>query len=138
MWTLMLYWLHRAIHSAPNPIQKFHRHHHKMAVYSNDKLKWRWNNLFLYQDDFKTTADFWITEVIPTTIFCFATGHWWILAFHYLWSALIMENLEHNLKIDGFPLSFGKWHMQHHYNPSNNYGLFIGWWDFIFGTYKRV
>lgn len=138
MWTLMLYWLHRAMHNAPMSIRQFHYHHHKNAVQHNERLGWRWNNLFLYQDDWQSTLDFWNTEVIPTALFCLITGHWWIMVCHYLWAAFLQENLEHNLKVNGFPLTYGRWHMEHHYNQRCNYGLFIGWWDYLFGTYRKV
>jgi sterol desaturase/sphingolipid hydroxylase (fatty acid hydroxylase superfamily) len=81
--------------------------------------------------------DLWITEVIPTVIFSWITGHWWLSVFYYLWAALIQEVVEHNPKFDVFPLlTSGRWHLVHHKDSTRNYGLFLPIWDIMFGTYK--
>jgi sterol desaturase/sphingolipid hydroxylase (fatty acid hydroxylase superfamily) len=134
-WTFVLYWIHRAGHITP-VVQDAHRDHHKF-ININGKTTWHWNNLFLFNDTWTSTADLWITEVIPTLIFSWITGHWWLSVFYYLWAALIQEVVEHNPKFDIFPLlTSGRWHLIHHRDSTRNYGLFLPIWDLLFGTYK--
>jgi Delta7-sterol 5-desaturase len=130
-WTFLLYWLHRLAHVSP-VFKRFHRHHH---VYVNKfGTGWHWNNLFLFNDDWPSTLDLWITEVVPTFVFCLITGQWWIMIFYYFWAAFIQEELEHRKNLNLYPLTFGSWHLRHHSRPDKNYGLFFPLWDKIFGT----
>jgi sterol desaturase/sphingolipid hydroxylase (fatty acid hydroxylase superfamily) len=130
----MLYWIHRIGHLLP-VIKAMHLHHHKFIL--NNPTKWHWNNLLLFNDDWTSTVDLWITEVIPTLIFSIVTGQYWISVFYYVWAAFIQESIEHNDKVDLPILTSGKWHLIHH-RSSNNYGLFYPLWDIVFGTYKKV
>lgn len=130
----MLYILHRILHHAP-VVKLFHLHHHAYVLSNN--TGWHWSNLFLYNDDYKGTIDLWITEVIPTLIFSFVTGQWWISVFYYVWAAFIQESIEHNPNFDLPLLTSGKWHLMHH-REKVNYGLFFPLWDIIFKTYKHV
>lgn len=134
-WTFVLYWIHRIGHKTPF-VKEAHRDHHKF-ININGKTTWHWNNLFLFNDTWTSTADLWVTEVIPTAIFSWITGHWWLSVFYYLWAALIQEMVEHNPKFDVFPfLTSGRWHLVHHKDSTRNYGLFLPVWDLLFGTYK--
>jgi hypothetical protein len=134
IWTFMLYWVHRAAHKAPL-IKHLHRDHHKYI--NTHSTSWHWNNLFLFNDTWKSTADLWITEVIPTLIFSYITGAWWISVFYYLWAALLQERIEHNSEFSIYPLlTSGKWHLIHHRNTKLNFGLFFPVWDMLFGTQK--
>lgn len=104
----------------------------------NVQGKWNWKNLFLFIDDWEQTIDQWLTEVIPTIIFCMITGEWWLFIFYWVWSALIQEAIEHNEKISLYPfLTSGKWHLMHHKNDNCNFGLFFPIWDILFKTNKR-
>lgn len=134
LWTLMLYWIHRIGHLLP-VIRTMHLHHHRYVLVHN--TTWHWSNLFLFNDDWTSTIDLWITEVIPTLIFSIITGQHWISVFYYVWAAFIQESIEHNDKVDLPILTSGKWHLIHH-RSSNNYGLFYPLWDIVFGTYKKV
>lgn len=134
LWTLILYWIHRIGHSTPI-VRDYHLDHHRYVM--THDTKWHWNNLLLFNDTWKSTIDLWITEVIPTLIFSYVTGEYWIFVFYYLWAALIQETIEHNKKLDIPLLTSGKWHLIHH-RSSYNYGLFFPVWDILFGTYKRV
>jgi sterol desaturase/sphingolipid hydroxylase (fatty acid hydroxylase superfamily) len=78
-----------------------------------------------------------MTEVIPTVLFSFITGQWWIAILYYIWAALLQESIEHNARVNIPILTSGKWHLIHHKNDLN-YGLFVPVWDIIFRTYKRV
>jgi sterol desaturase/sphingolipid hydroxylase (fatty acid hydroxylase superfamily) len=134
LWTLMLYWIHRAVHKIP-VINSLHLHHHKFIL--NNPTKWHWNNLLLFNDDWTSTVDLWITEVIPTLIFSLITGQYWISIFYYVWAAFIQESVEHNPKINIPMITSGRWHLLHH-RSSYNYGLFFPIWDILFKTNKHV
>jgi sterol desaturase/sphingolipid hydroxylase (fatty acid hydroxylase superfamily) len=141
-WTLILYWIHRLGHYTP-VIQKFHRDHHKFisaGVKGNQKPNdWHWSNLFLFNDNWNSTIDLWLTEVLPTLVYSLITGQWWISIFYYVWAAFIQERIEHNPSFNIYPfLTSGKWHLLHHYDAGKNYGLFFPIWDIIFGTYKSI
>lgn len=139
-WTLCLYVIHRAIHAHGRkyfPLAfKAHADHHRY-INVNHGTSWHWNNLLLFNDTWLSTLDLWITEVIPTIIFSWITGHWWIAIFYYFWAALLQEQIEHNPKFDFYPfITSGKWHLVHHYNVSANFGLFFPIWDIIFKSYR--
>jgi sterol desaturase/sphingolipid hydroxylase (fatty acid hydroxylase superfamily) len=103
------------------------------------ETSWHWNNLFLFNDTWTSTADLWITEVVPTLVFSWLTGHWWIFLFYYLWAALVQETVEHNKNFNIYPLvTSGKWHLEHHRNTKINFGLFLPVWDIVFNTHKRI
>ena len=135
LWTLILYALHRAIHIVPI-LKTIHGNHH--AFVNNNKTKWHWSNIFLFNDNWTSTVDLWITEVIPSIIFSWVTGQWWISIFYYVWAAFFQENLEHNPKMKYYPLTFGQWHLIHHRYPKKNFGLFIPIWDRIFLTEANI
>jgi len=134
-WTLLIYWVHRLAHMVHIPIiTAMHRDHHRFIT-RNGKSQWEWNNLLLFNDTWRSTADLWLTEVIPTIAFCAVTGYWWMLVFYYLWAAFIQEVVEHNPSFNMYPwITSGRWHLIHHSNSRANYGLFIPLWDRIFGT----
>jgi len=135
-WTLCLYWLHRIIHITP-VLRKVHWEHHKYI--NTHKTGWHWNNLFLFNDNWVSTADLWITEVIPTLIFSYITGQWWVIIFYYFWAALIQEIIEHNPNVNWYPiLTSGKWHLVHHRNNKANFGLFLPVWDILFRTRSKL
>lgn len=134
LWTFILYWIHRVGHNTPI-VRDFHLDHHRFIL--SHSTKWHWNNLFLFNDTWRSTIDLWITEVIPTLIFSYVTGAYWIFVFYYVWAAFIQETIEHNQNFNIPLLTSGKWHLIHH-RSSYNYGLFFPTWDLLFGTYKRV
>jgi sterol desaturase/sphingolipid hydroxylase (fatty acid hydroxylase superfamily) len=132
LWSYAIYWMHRLVHVLPYA-KHFHCDHHAYII--KHGTDWHWNNLFLFNDTWKSTVDLWITEVIPTILFCLITGQWWILLFYYIWAAFIQERIEHNSKFDWYPwLTSGKWHLVHHRKPRKNFGLFIPLWDILHGT----
>jgi sterol desaturase/sphingolipid hydroxylase (fatty acid hydroxylase superfamily) len=134
LWTFILYWIHRVGHLLP-VVQYFHMSHHRYVVTHN--TMWHWNNLFLFNDDWNSTIDLWITEVVPTLLFSYITGQWWISLFYYTWAAFIQESIEHNANINLPLLTSGRWHLLHH-GSKYNYGLFTPIWDIVFKTYKKV
>jgi len=93
--------------------------------------------MLLWLDNWKVTVDTWIIEVIPTIIFCWAFGQWWIFILYWVWTAIIQESVEHNERISLYPfLTSGKWHLIHHKEDNKNFGLFIPCWDILFKTNK--
>ena len=136
LWTFVLYCIHRLAHQMP-VIKYWHWNHHSYIV-RHGSQGWRWNNLVLYNDTPSSTLDLYFTEVIPTVIFSWITGHWWIFIGYYIWAAFFQEALEHNKNVDVPLFTKGKWHMIHHTLHNKNYGLFLTIWDIIFRTYKRV
>lgn len=139
LWTLMLYWIHRIGHRIKF-INYYHAKHHSFInnnMKSGNKNTWHWNNLFLFNDNYESTVDLWITEVVPTFLFSLITGHWWIFIFYYVWAAFIQETIEHNINIEYPLLLSGKRHLIHHSNPNKNFGLFFSIWDRIFKTYEQ-
>lgn len=135
-WTFVLYWIHRLGHKTPF-VKKWHWDHHSFIV-KNGAQGWHWNNLFLFNDTWTSTLDLYVTEVIPTLLFSWITGQWWIAVFYYIWAAFFQERLEHNKNIDVPVFTSGRWHLIHHRQSNKNYGLFLPVWDILFGTYKRV
>lgn len=133
LWTLILYVIHRSVHVIPF-FKKIHLDHHLYAIKNSSQMQWSWKNLFLYNDTFLSTVDLWITEVIPTLLFSYISGQWWIFALYYGWAAFIQERIEHNSRIDWYPFTSGNWHLIHHKNWKKNYGLFHPFWDIIFKT----
>lgn len=136
LWTLVLYAMHRLAHQIP-VLQKIHNAHHKTIKRANIS-KWHWSNLFLYNDNWMSTVDLWISDIIPTIFVAIVFNAWWLVGVYYIWAAFFQEHLEHNTKINFYPFTCGQWHMKHHLNPTCNYGLFIPLWDKIFNTEHAV
>lgn len=137
LWTLVIYWCHRLAHVLP-VLKKFHADHHNQ-VSNNTYQGLNWKNVFLYFDSPKSTADQWCTEVIPTLVFCYFTGQWWIMGFYYIWAAFIQEAIEHNSNFNYYPLlTSGKWHLLHHEDNNKNFGVFFPIWDLLFDTWKGL
>lgn len=137
LWLLVLYWVHRLAHVVPY-IKDIHWDHHRYVMRAKYGMRWKLNNLLLYNDTTKSTVDLWITEVIPTLIFCYFTGHWWIFIFYYVWAAFFQESLEHDRDVDMFLLTPGMWHLIHHRHPNLNFGIFISFWDIVFRTNRPI
>jgi len=132
LWTFYLYWLHRLVHLMPYT-QKIHAYHH--AFINKNETHWHWSNLFLFTDQWICAVDLWMTDVIPTIVFCYLTGQWWICVFYYVWAAVIQETIEHDPCFDYYPfIHSGKWHLEHHSHGNKNYGMFIVYWDKLFKT----
>jgi lathosterol oxidase len=136
LFTFVVYWIHRLAHIIPY-IGYFHNDHHKM-VNKQQLWGWHWSNFFLFNDSWKSTADLWITEVIPLIILSFIFNSWYLFGIYYVWAAIFQERIEHNGNFDMKYITSGKWHLFHHKQPKYNFGIFFPVWDMIFGTYKHV
>jgi sterol desaturase/sphingolipid hydroxylase (fatty acid hydroxylase superfamily) len=140
-WTFMLYWIHRISHQL-DFLKSFHIDHHRFVIKQLDNnfnlLNWHWNNLLLFNDNWNSTIDLWLTEVLPTIVFSILIGQYWILFFYYIWAAFLQESIEHNPRFNLFLFTSGKWHLLHHRHWNKNYGLFFPIWDIVFSTYKPL
>lgn len=135
LWTLILYWIHRASHQF-RFLSILHRQHHKFV--RENTITWHWSNIFLFNDNWPSTFDLWLTEVIPTVIFVIITQQWWLGIGFYLWTALIQERIEHNKHFNFPVLTSGKWHLLHHGHCACNYGIVTPFWDCVFNTNKKI
>ena len=137
LWTFTIYWMHRLAH-VWKPLRYFHVDHHKQVT-QQTITGLNWKNMFLWFDSWKSTADQWFTEVLPTIIISAVFDQWWLFGFYYVWAAFIQEAIEHNEKINLYPfLTSGRWHLIHHRDPAKNYGVFFPIWDIIFGTKEQL
>lgn len=135
-WTFFIYWTHRIVHAVPF-LSRFHRAHHSFV--RDNIIVWHWSNIFLFNDDWPSTIDYWLTEVIPTILFSWITGQWWISIGFYIYAATIQERLEHNGKFSLYPFyTSGQWHLLHHTKYPCNYGIGTPFWDIVFGTNKKL
>lgn len=135
-WTLLIYTLHRLVHQIP-ALSYFHREHHRFV--RENEITWHWSNIFLWNDNFKSTIDYWTTEVLPTLIFSVLTEQYWIMIFFYIYAAFIQERLEHNNNFNLYPFyTSGKWHVLHHTRYPCNFGIITPLWDWIFKTCKSA
>lgn len=136
LWTFFIYWIHRMCHSVC-ALSKFHKFHHRFVA--KNSITWHWSNLLLFNDDWPSTIDYWITEVLPTIIFVLITQQWWLAIGFYLYAAFIQEWLEHNPNFSIYPFyTSGKWHILHHIAPPCNFGIGTPFWDWVFKTNKSV
>lgn len=135
LWTFWLHTFHLMAHEF-SFLWFFHQDHHKQV--SSGTVGFSWKNLFLYFDTWKSTADQWFLEVIPTIAFALLFHAYWLLAFYYVWAAFIQEAIRHNPRFNAMPfLTSGQYHLIHHSHPDRNFGVFTWWWDWIGGTYQK-
>lgn len=137
VWTLIIYWIHRLCHNVP-ALSYFHKEHHKYVT-KNPNINWHWSNVFLFNDNWPSTIDYWLTEVIPTLIFSMITGQWWIAVLFYLYAATIQERVEHSRYFNAYPFyTSGQWHLLHHTSRPCNYGIITPFWDWVFGSNRKL
>lgn len=134
LYTLILYVMHIFAHRCPF-FWYFHDDHHKQVI--NGTIEgFNWKNIFLIFDNWKSTIDQWLIEVIPTVILSIYFEAFWLLTFYYIWAAFIQESVRHNKNFNLMPfLTSGEYHLKHHYSGTKNYGVFVWFWDWVFGTY---
>jgi sterol desaturase/sphingolipid hydroxylase (fatty acid hydroxylase superfamily) len=135
-WTLFLYCLHRIAHTRYVPVLRSAHLAHHSQIRVKGTTHWHWTNLLLFTDTWAVTKDMWVTEIIPTILFCIVFDCYWILGFYYVWAAFLQEPLEHNPKLAIPPFTAGRWHLRHHSNVYCNYGLFLPIWDILFRTQR--
>lgn len=135
VWTAVVYFMHRVVHLYPKTIGVFHLSHHRYVNKNYNDLGWHWSNLFLYNDNWSSTIDLWITEVIPLIVLCFMFNDYTLLFLYWVWASFIQERIEHLHDLNLYPfLTSGKWHMKHHSESKYNYGVFLPIWDVLLRT----
>lgn len=140
-WTGISYAIHRLAHVAGvwNQLHRIHRAHHHPNYLKRD-LKFRWYNLLFCFETIPETLDVWITLTLPAfALSAMDPEHGIILlCFHYIYEILLSDNrFDHNPAIGGQIirwLACGQYHLEHHRDPSRNFGLLITFWDFVFRT----
>ena len=136
LWSLSVYLMHRLVHGVRG-LGRWHARHH--AVVAAGRQGWHWNNLLLFNDDWPSTADLWMTEIAPALGCAWLTQAYWPLLAYYLYAALLQERLEHNPRFSLYPwLTAGAWHVAHHRDPRVNFGFLTPAWDILFGTAKAL
>jgi sterol desaturase/sphingolipid hydroxylase (fatty acid hydroxylase superfamily) len=136
VWTLVIYWIHRLVHTIQF-FSYFHKEHHRFV--REHSISWHWSNIFLWNDNLKSTIDYWITEVLPTIIFSVITAQYWIICLFYLYAATVQERVEHNINFNWYPFyTSGKWHVLHHTKYPCNFGIITPLWDIVFNTNQKI
>ena len=137
LWTFLLYWLHRLAH-ANQFLWKFHSDHHVQVSQEKNKGQ-HWANYFLFFDTWKSTADQWLIEILPTILLCFILNDFSLFVFYWFWAVFIQERIRHNKNFNLYPfLTSGKWHLVHHQFYNRNFGVFTAVWDLVFQTHKTI
>lgn len=140
-WTGMAYGIHRIAH-LPGPwnlLNRLHRAHHH-PDYLKARRRLRWHHFLLCFGSLEETLDGWITLTLPALLLgCLAPSHApMLLGFHYLYEIFLSDDrLDHNPSLQG-PLTrwfaWGEYHLAHHRQPTQHYGLILTCWDLIFGS----
>ena len=133
IWTLVMYLMHRAAHDIP-ALWYFHRWHHMVTYQGEWEFSW-WNLVFWF-NDWYSTVDQWIMEIIPTALFIYIFPETWPFGvYYYLDGVCLSEGItDHNPRICMPILSMGRYHLRHHANLGVNYDQFTHLWDWVFGT----
>lgn len=137
LWTFCVYWMHRLGHKV-SFLKKIHGEHHKHYNKYDGSKGWHWQNLFLFVDNWKSTLDNILSEIIPLIIVSIAFQTYWLIVLYWIWTALIQEWIEDNPKFNLYPfMTSGKWHRIHHKTPKVNFGFLTPIWDIIFRTNQK-
>ncbi len=136
LWSLIIYWTHRSAHMIPF-LWQFHHAHHQVAY--NGELEFSWWNVIGWFNDWPSTLDQWITEIIPMIVFVLVFPDAWPIAvLYYIDGFILAEGLtDHNPRLEIPGLSMGRYHLKHHANPNVNFDLYFHFWDQLFGTHYR-
>lgn len=138
LWLLLIYGMHRASHKFEF-LKYYHNDHHKRIYTGEYDGSFKLRHLLLIIDSKESIIDQWLTEVIPTIIFCLIFNCWWLLLFYYIYAAILSESFKHNKNFNWYPVIIsGRWHLIHHKNPTKNYGIIFPIWDKILGTEQKL
>jgi len=148
LWTLGEYLFHRLCHykSRLNPLWKLHRYHHTVSIAELTSKENRWpkpSYFYFWFENLRETLEVLLGETIPA-LFIYQIDPlcgWPLLLFHYVYEILATDSLlEHNPDITQKNIvatfAVGQFHLEHHRNPSVNFGFTITIWDHIFGSFK--
>ena len=136
LWTLLIYCTHRLAHSIP-ALWHFHQAHH--AVSYDGKWEFSWWNLIGWFNDWRSTLDQWLTEIIPTILYILLFHDAWPIAVLYYIDSFLSEGItDHNPRIAVPGLAMGRYHLAHHADMTMNFDLYTHFWDWVFGTRHHV
>lgn len=136
LWTGLLYGLHRLAHRW-DVLWRWHQAHHAVVYAGANEFSWR--NLVGFYNDWASTFDQWLLEILPTILFIALFPRAWPLGFLYLADNIFAEGItDHNPRICPPLLAMGRYHLAHHVDSRINFDGFTQFWDWVFATRRAV
>lgn len=136
LWTGLLYGLHCLAHRSAF-LWRFHRAHHQVKYDGSFEFSWR--NLIGFYNDWPSTIDQWLLEILPTLSLILLFPRAWPIGILYFIDNIFAEGItDHNPRIRPPFLAMGRYHLAHHRDPQVNLDGFTQFWDWVFGTRKPV
>ncbi|USR89798.1 sterol desaturase family protein [Phormidium yuhuli AB48] len=121
------YWVHRLMHHSPRFGER-HRDHHRR----NEGQGVLWE----FRDYVKGAA---IAMVLPFAISLEVGLGWLMGALAYALFSAYAHQLQHENPSKCFWMPMPVHYVHHKYQMwHHNFGLAVDWWDYVFGTYKKV
>ncbi len=121
------YWIHRLMHHSPRFGER-HRDHHRR----NEGQGVLWE----FRDYVKGAA---IAMVLPFAISLEVGLGWLMGALAYALFSAYAHQLQHENPSKCFWMPMPVHYVHHKYQMwHHNFGLAVDWWDYVFGTYKKV
>lgn len=121
------YWIHRLMHHSPRFGER-HRDHHRR----NEGQGVIWE----FRDYVKGAA---IAMLLPFAISLNVGLGWLIGALAFALFSAYAHQLQHENPRKCFWMSMPVHYVHHKYQMwHHNFGLAVDWWDYVFGTYKKV
>ncbi|MCC5898142.1 sterol desaturase family protein [Sodalinema gerasimenkoae] len=121
------YWVHRLMHHAARFGER-HRDHHRR----NEGQGVIWE----FRDYVKGAA---IAMVLPFAISLEVGLGWLMGALAYALFSAYAHQLQHENPSKCFWMQMPVHYVHHKYQMwHHNFGLAVDWWDYVFGTYKKV
>ncbi|MCV3274383.1 sterol desaturase family protein [Roseobacter sinensis] len=137
LFTFVVYWTHRAAHKFAF-LWYLHSSHHAQRY--KGEFEFSWLNLIGWFNDWRATADQWVTEILPLCVMLYIWPDAWPIAvLYYVDGFVLAEGItDHNPRIDIPGLAMGRYHLKHHQDHSVNYDQYFRLWDTVFGTRRDV
>ncbi|WP_343564317.1 sterol desaturase family protein [Kiloniella sp. b19] len=136
VFTFVTYWTHRIAHCW-KPLWYLHEAHHSVPY--KGEYEFSLLNLVGWYNDWRSTLDVWVTEVLPMAGLVLLWPATWPLAVLFYIDNVLSEGLtDHNPRINIPGLAMGKYHIEHHKDMSVNFDGYFRLWDKVFGTQRNV
>ena len=121
------YWIHRLMHHSPR-LGERHRDHHRRN--EGQGVVWE------FRDYVKGAA---IAMLLPFAISLNVGLGWLIGALAFALFSAYAHQLQHENPRKCFWMQMPVHYVHHKYQMwHHNFGLAVDWWDYVFGTYKKV
>jgi len=121
------YWIHRLMHHSPRFGER-HRDHHRRN--EGQGVVWE------FRDYVKGAA---IAMLLPFAISLNVGLGWLIGALAFALFSAYAHQLQHENPRKCFWMQMPVHYVHHKYQMwHHNFGLAVDWWDYVFGTYKKV